>query len=160
MTTRGQPAASGNGYGNGNGNGNGNGGSLNYVTVHTARWQLMTSLAAVLIGVAGGFLTLMMNVNTLNNNVSALSARLASVETAANEERANEVTTRTSIAAIQRDLVEIETQFCAEDSMRNLMHANDLRFMGILWSKEFGIELPTANAYYPQVGRCAGQSNR
>jgi hypothetical protein len=154
MTTHGLPV------GGGNGNGNGNGGSLNYVTVHTARWQLMTSLAAVLIGVAGGFLTLMMNVNTLNNNASALSARLAMLESATNETRTDEVKTRTSIAAIERDLVEIETQFCAEDSMRNLMHANDLRFMGILWAKEFGVELPTANAFYPQVGRCASPASR
>jgi hypothetical protein len=154
MTTNGLP------NGGGNGNGNGNGGGLGYVTVHTARWQLMTSLAAVLIGVAGGFLTLMMNVNTLNNSVAALSTRLAMMEAGANEGRTNEVKTRTSIAAIERDLVEIETQFCAEDSMRNLMHANDLRFMGILWAKEFTLELPTANAFYPQVGRCAGQPSR
>jgi hypothetical protein len=146
-----------NGQGNSNGGhangGNGNG-SIGYVTIHTARWQLVTSAAAVMIGVAGGFLTLMMNVNTLNNSVTAMQARISLLETNGVEERNQAVATRTGIAGIERDLVEIETQFCAEDSMRNLMHASDLRFLGLLWSKTFGQDLPTANAFYPSVGRC------
>lgn len=48
-------------------------------------------------------------------------------------------------------LIEIETQFCASDIVRNLMHAEDMRKMAILWQKEFQIQFPTDNAYYPVV---------
>lgn len=58
------------------------------------------------------------------------------------------------IFGFQRDLVEVESQFCSEDAMRNLMHATDLRSMAMLWNKAFGIDMPTANAYYPKIGRC------
>lgn len=48
-------------------------------------------------------------------------------------------------------LVEIETQFCAQDIVRNLMHANDLRNISILWEKQFGIAYPIGNAFYPTI---------
>src|ERR1700748_220119 len=46
---------------------------------------------------------------------------------------------------------EIETQFCAQDIVRNLMHANDLRSVSILWEKTFGSRIQTDNAYYPTI---------
>ncbi len=46
---------------------------------------------------------------------------------------------------------EIETQFCAQDIVRNLMHANDLRNLSVLWEKQFGMPYPTNNAYYPTI---------
>ena len=46
---------------------------------------------------------------------------------------------------------EIETQFCAQDIVRNLMHATDMRNLSILWEKEFGSAYPTNNAYYPTI---------
>lgn len=50
-------------------------------------------------------------------------------------------------------LVEIETQFCASDIMRNLQHAQDLRLFSMLWSKAFdqNTKYPTDNAYYPVI---------
>lgn len=46
---------------------------------------------------------------------------------------------------------EIETQFCAQDIVRNLMHANDLRTVSLLWEKTFGVKYPTDNTYYPTI---------
>jgi hypothetical protein len=48
-------------------------------------------------------------------------------------------------------LKEIETQFCASDIVRNLMHANELRDVAMLHEKVFGARMPTDNAYYPTV---------
>jgi LmbE family N-acetylglucosaminyl deacetylase len=49
-------------------------------------------------------------------------------------------------------LTEIETQFCASDIVRNLMHANDMRTIALLWQKTFpGSVMPTDNAYYPTI---------
>jgi hypothetical protein len=55
------------------------------------------------------------------------------------------------LTKIEVSLNEIETQFCAEDIVRNLMHANDLRNTSILWEKQFGTKYPTDNAYYPTI---------
>lgn len=52
---------------------------------------------------------------------------------------------------LERDQREIETQFCASDIVRNLMHANDLRQVALLWKKVYGEEYPTDNSFYPQV---------
>jgi hypothetical protein len=46
---------------------------------------------------------------------------------------------------------EIETQFCAQDIVRNLMHATDLRTSSMLWEKTFGTKMPTDNTYYPTI---------
>lgn len=46
---------------------------------------------------------------------------------------------------------EIETQFCAQDIVRNLMHANDMRQLSQLWEKQFGTRYPTDNAFYPTI---------
>lgn len=56
-------------------------------------------------------------------------------------------------------LVEVETQFCSSDYMRNLMHAYDLRMFAMLWHKVYvGETFPTDNAYYPRIGKCGGES--
>lgn len=62
-------------------------------------------------------------------------------------------TMRADIARENAALVEVETQFCAADIMRNLNQANDSRFLSLLWQKAFidGTRLPTDNAYYPVI---------
>lgn len=48
-------------------------------------------------------------------------------------------------------LIEIETQFCAADIARNLMHANDLRNYSVLYRAVLGQDYPVGNAYYPTI---------
>lgn len=54
-------------------------------------------------------------------------------------------------AQMERDQREVETQFCASDIVRNLMHANDMRTTAMLWQKTFGSPYPTNNPYYPTI---------
>lgn len=55
------------------------------------------------------------------------------------------------VQAMEVSQNEIETQFCAQDIVRNLMHANDMRSVSILWDKAGLGHLPTDNAYYPTI---------
>lgn len=55
------------------------------------------------------------------------------------------------LTKIEVSMNEIETQFCSQDIVRNLMHANDMRIVSQLWEKEFGVKFPTDNAYYPTI---------
>ncbi len=147
-------------YANGNDTSSGNGGGSNgngYGAVAiggTARWQLILSALAVMTAIGGALLTLLVNINTLSNTASNLSTRVAAQEAEMGTARERRSVYLADMASIHRDLVEIETQFCAEDALRNLMHANDLRDFAMLWAKTMGGELPIANAYYPHIGRC------
>jgi hypothetical protein len=59
---------------------------------------------------------------------------------------------RQQFAVMEARLVEVETQFCASDIVRNLMHATDMRLISLLWRKAFpDTLLPTDNSYYPMV---------
>jgi hypothetical protein len=60
-------------------------------------------------------------------------------------------TLRGRVQAQELALLEVETQFCAQDIVRNLMHANDLRDLSLLWQKTFETKLPTDNVFYPTI---------
>lgn len=63
----------------------------------------------------------------------------------------------TQIAITNSKLIEVETQFCASDIVRNLMHVSDLRYMAMLWHTTFPtMVLPTDNSYYPKICNRAG----
>jgi hypothetical protein len=47
--------------------------------------------------------------------------------------------------------IEIETQFCEQGHIVNIMHAVDLRNAAFIWHKVTGDIYPTDNAYYPVV---------
>jgi len=98
-------------------------------------------------------------INSLNNLATAstaadstsrsdrdqLNGRVRVLETSAAQRR-------TDLSVMNARMVEIETQFCARDSLSNLMHAADLRLFSMLWAKTFpNSRYPTDNAYYPKV---------
>lgn len=65
---------------------------------------------------------------------------------------------RAQYAVLSAKLVEIETQFCASDIVRNLIHAHDMRIQALLWTKAYsGEHMPTDNAFYPHI--CNRQSS-
>ena len=77
-----------------------------------------------------------------------IEAQATLLRTFADQTRALEL----KINGLQVAMNEIETQFCGEDIVRNLMHASDQRIQSMLWQKTFpGNELPTNNAYYPTI---------
>jgi hypothetical protein len=56
------------------------------------------------------------------------------------------------VAIVNEKLVQVETQFCASDIVRNLMHANDLRVLSVMWHEIYPkSQFPTNNAYYPTI---------
>lgn len=78
-----------------------------------------------------------------------LNDRLRSLEALVSAGRAAR---QASNDTIQARLTEIETQFCAADIIRNLMHAQDMRVFSIIWHKTMPTtNYPTDNAYYPQI---------
>jgi uncharacterized protein YdcH (DUF465 family) len=62
---------------------------------------------------------------------------------------------RSQLAQQTAALIEVETQFCGSDNLRNQIHATDLRLQAMLWKKVFGDDMPVANAFYARVGRCS-----
>jgi hypothetical protein len=59
---------------------------------------------------------------------------------------------RAQYSTMAAKLIEIETQFCASDIVRNMINANDLRLLAMLWARAYpGEKYPTDNAYYPRV---------
>lgn len=61
-------------------------------------------------------------------------------------------TNTTTSAEIVQKLIEVETQFCASDIVRNLTHANDTSIMSIIWHHNFPESVyPTDNSFYAQI---------
>jgi hypothetical protein len=117
--------------------GNGNG---------TARWSAWAGIGTLALALIGSLFVLYATAIGAAKDVSALSTRVASLETEISAQRV-EITT------LQAKNVEIETQFRGADQARNLMHANDLRVQAMLWRKTFGIEYPIENSYYPTIAQ-------
>jgi SMC interacting uncharacterized protein involved in chromosome segregation len=86
--------------------------------------------------------------HSLNSDVEALKTRVGSID-----DRLQAA--RNSLTEQRAALIEVETQFCGQDNLRNQIHVQDLRWFSILWKKVFGDEIPTANAFYARVGKCA-----
>ncbi len=86
-------------------------------------------------------------VATVNNEVQNLKLNYAAVIDRL-------ATIRSDQTQVKADLVEIETQFCGEDNLRNQIHAFDMRLAAMLWRKVFDTVLPTDNAFYAQIGKC------
>lgn len=94
----------------------------------------------------------------IDNTVSPIEVKLASLgsrievastQITSGDERINLL--RLETTQIKSSEIEIETQFCASDIVRNLNHATDMRIASQLWKKTFNEILPTDNAYYPQI---------
>lgn len=116
------------------------------------KWQVYVAIASLAVVLIGGLIALNVQVAntaysaaTNQGAISVMQGRLDRIE-----ERSSEL--HTMHAQMEIKLTEIETQFCASDIIRNLMHANELRVMAVLWAKAFPQQrIPTDNSYYPMV---------
>jgi hypothetical protein len=117
----------------------------------TAGWQLTLSGISMVLVIGGALVTFYIQTVSTAASVAQLIAemQLVKAQVGSQTERLAEI--GTSNARIETSLTEVETQFCSSDVVRNLMHANDLRMLAMLWRKVFDGDLPTANAYYPMV---------
>lgn len=57
------------------------------------------------------------------------------------------------LAVLQSRLVEIETQFRAEDQLMNVHLADEKRTFSLLWPRVFSGEQYPAQVYFPQIAR-------
>lgn len=89
---------------------------------------------------------------------STIAAQQVNVEKQMNTIVERLSTLRTSVNKQEAALVEIETQFCGQDNLRNQTHAFDQRLVAMMWKKLYGEEMPISNAFYAHVGRCGTNS--
>jgi hypothetical protein len=109
-------------------------------------WLSVATSAFIVFGAIGSIFYIGFKVQATSDIQDARGRRIALIED--------------RMAAIQDRLIkievaqnEIETQFCSEDEMRNVIHAADLRTLALIWKKAFGDDLNISNAYYPRVCR-------
>lgn len=115
------------------------------------RWQTW-------IGIVVGALAVVSSIGGMGYQLATMSSALVGVQKdhAALQDRVDRqfsILSKVQVdTADQRSaLDEIETQFCEADHLRNLMHAQDLRWFSMLWEKTFSQKIPTDNVYYPTV---------
>lgn len=76
------------------------------------------------------------------------------IESAVIKQTSKSSTERAAFEAEMRTrLIEIETQFRAEDQARNIQWANMNRTQTILWEKTFGTRYPSDIQFYPQISK-------
>jgi hypothetical protein len=113
-----------------------------------AMWVgIIVPVAAVLFTIIGTI----WNLASVAFRVAAQDTEIATIKVQREVDRQEIGRLRLETSAQKAALLEIETQFCEADHLRNLTHANDLRMFSMLWNKAFGQNLPTDNAYYPTV---------
>lgn len=111
------------------------------------RYSFYASAAIVLFTVIGAIIWIGGIANEVAQNKGYIEAQSTKIIALEHDLRSNDLLT----SNLQRDQRESETQFCANDIVRNLMHANELRTTSLLWQKVFGVPYPTDNAYYPTI---------
>lgn len=132
-----------NGKSNGTSNGNGNGHS---------RWNLMISLLSAAAVAIGAIVAAYVQTASLTAQVGIDNTRIQALEITMAKASDRLSGLRADLSQTHADLREVETQFCASDIIRNLMHAFDQRIAALLWRRAYpGAALPTDNAYYPHI---------
>ena len=71
------------------------------------------------------------------------------------------ITLYTRLAETEGKLIDVQNQLCAQDTVRNVMHANDSRVIAQMWEKIFpGSNYQLGNSFYPVVGQCGGSQKQ
>lgn len=115
-----------------------------------SRWQKIAAIgASIPIGVA--IISLLWRSFSLDYSVQQQGLKNAEYDRRINELEGKIAVHSADLAALKRDLNEIETQFCESDHLRNLMHAEELRRYATIYEKVYGTIYPITNVYYPIV---------
>jgi len=122
-------------------------------------------LVLALIGCAGTFLAggwylIKLQTDNAIAPIMALTSVSHSERAAMREDIRRNTDTISAIRGDQRDfdaqmqarLTEVETQFRAADSIRNIDKSNINRMIGLLWQQAFSAPLP-ADGYYPTIAQ-------
>lgn len=116
-----------------------------------ARWQMWSAIITAGVVAVGFMSTVAYNVVSISIQQALQSTKNADVERRLDGLRLDLEALKLRDAQQKAALIEIETQFCASDTARNLTHATDLRTVALLWQRTFGESFPIGNAYYPQI---------
>ena len=120
-------------------------------------WLMMVGIVSLLLTmVTGVWIVIGLKIDT---STGPMEARVAAMTTSTENTRVlvGTLTERVNVlrndaATTKASMAEIESQFCASDVVRNLMHASDMRMVSMLWRKQFpDAPYPTDNSYYPRV---------
>lgn len=126
----------------------------------TSQWQMWSSIAAGAIAFLGFIGTVSYQVVGVAVQQSIQAERNSTYERRLDALRADVEAQKLENTRQRAALIEIETQFCASDAARNLMHANDLRMYAQVYEKVFGQSFHIGNAYYPQICNRLSQGQR
>lgn len=112
-------------------------------------WRTASILGSIVVAVpsVGG---LFWQVFSLASEAQSHKAKIERLEIQVSTLQSELAGNESTLKGVDKDLNEVETQFCAQDIVRNLMHANDLRMFSMLYDK-VGMKLPTDNSYYPTI---------
>ncbi len=130
----------------GNGNGNGNGGGNKFQSLAVA-----VSVIGLGATITGALIAFFINTNSLNGSVSSMDAHIKSLESNYNLMAEREIILRTKVGELQSALSEVETRFCGEDQVRNMMQAGNDKLFSMLWKKQYPETAFPSSSYYPQL---------
>lgn len=110
-----------------------------------AAWSTGASVfSALAVLIAGGWVIIDLKVeNAVLRATQNERAEIAGLKEAA--------TVKDSLLAAK--LIEVETQFRAEDQLRNVQWADARRTMALLWEKTYGQQYPTGIQFYPNIAQ-------
>jgi hypothetical protein len=117
----------------------------------STRWMQLVPAVATGSAIVGAMITFYVNTTSLSVQVSGLTARTSSLEANYNQMAEREMILRTANAEMQSALIKIETEFCSEDDMRNLMDEHLERSIAVLWRKLNPESEFPASTYFPHV---------
>lgn len=100
-------------------------------------------------------------VSKLQSDIASLRAEIAAWEKQTNDDKnqldkvaAEQVSRSSVLTGLEESFKEVETQFCADEQIRNDFHAEDLRFREMLLRKAWpDAHYSTSNATYPEICR-------
>ena len=121
-------------------NGNGTSKRQFWITTIIAGFFVVTAIVSYIV-----------QLNTIGSTGTSNTDRIKALEDRAYNADLAVQQLQKDMAVQQASLKEIETQFCASDIVRNLMHGDELREMASLHEKVFGQSYHTDNAYYPSI---------
>lgn len=112
----------------------------------TAKWQLWVSVAGIAVVMVGAILALYVQVSSAYTTAQDLKGQVDRLNTRVAEQSAQ-------LGTMCSSLTEIETQFSADDQIRNLMHVDELRRFSTLYRQVMGRDYPTGGLYLPTIAQ-------
>jgi ACT domain-containing protein len=119
--------------------------------VVTAKRQLWVTTAGLAVVLVGSLIGMYVKIDAADRSAQESAAQLKEVERRMDRLSTQSDANRIDIASLKRDGLETETQLCAIEEMRNMMHVNDIRTTSVMWRKVYGSDYPAGTTYFPII---------